>query len=369
MAYSQWYLLSEKGFEHGAIKRYIKLGGKTKWERYPLKNYKSLTKAETLALIRRLNATHQARREEAEARYVFNHAYINTRSLDKFEAFLSTRANDSGHVSNTMNMLRLYCFEFFIVEKKLPDPNLWYKEEAAWGNWLLRKKLSVSTLKRVVSLANALMTFLARRVYPEMPNPRELEPIGRNKLKKRKLSEPEHKREKYISAQKWEEILSWFKVNQPSLVPNIILCKVFGLRINEVYGLTRGKLFKQHLLVDEQGDLVTGNIASTKKVTRRPVKTLDVRKVPYWNITAREAWEHIQALEPMSPFTADRKINKGLSLFGHKSHDLRRTFITDMRRLHDLKDVQLTAGHKDPKTTLGYDQDDRELSNQLADLD
>lgn len=147
-----------------------------------------------------------------------------------------------------------------------------------------------------------------------------------------------------------------------SLLPNVKLCYAFGLRINESLGFSRMKLLKESLLVDEQG----AGVKDGKLITRK-VKT-NARKVPYWNMDAKEAWALIQQIVPMHPNTLNKKVNKILTKLGHSSHDFRRTLITNAHRKHHWKDVQRAAGHTTHQMTMKYDQDDRQFSTELADL-
>jgi integrase len=54
-------------------------------------------------------------------------------------------------------------------------------------------------------------------------------------------------------------------------------------------------------------------------------------------------------------FMVDRRgAEAGIEHFS--PHDCRRTFISDLLDVTDLQDVQLLAGHRDPKTTMRYDR-------------
>lgn len=366
MLYSPWYLVPEKGFQHGSIKRYITDGGKRRWQRLPISQYRDLGKADVEALLRRLNATHVSRKIAAESRYDLDHAYINVLSLTKFEEYISSKANSRNHIYSAIHLLTTYAIEFFVIKEKLPDPYEWFRKETEWGQWLLRKDLSAATIRRIVSTTNRFTRFLSTRLYPEMKNPRVLEPLGKNKLKK--LEPTIDKTKGYITNDRFVEIIDDLEQNDPGLIPHATLCYKLGLRIAESQGLTKEKFYKTHVLVDEQGDKVIG-VLDSKRVTRRKVKTLDVRKVPYWYISGKEAWGLVKKMEPMHPDTLTRRLNERLTQYGLTSHDFRRTFITNAMRDYHWRDVQKAVGHKDVRTTMGYARDDRGLDDEKLDLD
>lgn len=366
--WSRWYVVKEKnrgGVEQDRIKRYRRVDGKIKWERYPAQNYKDMKPEEIESLLRRLNASFETEKKLAEERYNFHHAYINIHSLSKFEKHLKKQTTVRGSAEYPITILQKYVFEYFIIKNDLADPSKWHLKEDDWGEWLLEQDLSPAVLKRIVSTTNRFLKFLTHKVYPEMPTPRKLEPIGRAKFQEinyRRKKTGENAETKYIPKEIYNKILKAFEKEDPSLLPNIKLCYAFGLRINETLGFSREKLLKDSLLVDEQG-------AESKngQFQKRKVKT-NARKVPYWNMTAKEAWALIQAIVPMHPNTLNKKVNKILEKFGHSSHDLRRTFITNAHREHHWKDVQHAAGHTTHQMTMKYDQDDRQFSTELADL-
>ncbi|PWU20751.1 MAG: hypothetical protein C5B49_03775 [Bdellovibrio sp.] len=207
-------------------------------------------------------------------------------------------------------------------------------------------------------------------MYPEMTTPRKLEPFGRADYKaidKQRGNE----RTKFIKPDVWDKILETVKNEKkgdPEIVPNLLLCYSFGFRINETLGLTKDKFFADFVLVDEQGGNVVDN-GGDRELTRVEVKTTE-RQVPYWNMTAKEAWALVKQIKVMHPHTLTKRVNEVLGGFGHKSHDLRRTFITNaFRSGKHWKDVQRAAGHKDVRTTMAYDQDDRGFRHKKADLD
>jgi hypothetical protein len=370
---SRWYLLADGKYDNGTpilkIKRYRMINGKKKWERYPAKEYKGMSRDELDALLRRLNASYIVEKKQAEERYDFDHAYINKHSLERFERFLDKQANDKNHKSTILQQLNDYVFEFFVLQSKIPDPSKWHSKDDEWGDFLLTLELAPSTIKRIVGTANRFNKFLTDLVYPEMPTPRKLDPIGKAKLDKleRNRARVQGIKTRYIKDAVWEKILKHAanaEEGDPEIIPAMKLCRAFGFRISETLGLSKDKFLENEVLVDEQGDRVVDG-----EVTRRDVKT-NARRVPYWNLTAQEAWDLVKQMPVCHPDTLTKRVNAVLSKFGHTSHDFRRTFITNsFRTAPHWKDVQRAAGHTDPRVTFGYDQDSRELSEKKAKLD
>jgi len=366
--WSKWYVVKEKnrkGLERNCIKRYRKLNGKIKWERYPAQHYKNMNEGDLKSLLRRLNASFETQKKLAEARYNFHHAFININSLSAFEKHLKKQTTVKASATYPMAVLQKYTFDFFIIKHDLADPSKWHLKEDDWGEWLLELDLSVAVLKRIVSTTNRFLKFLTQKIYPEMPTPRKLEPIGRAKFSEinyRRKKSGKDEESKFIPADVYKKILKTVEEENASLLPNVKLCYAFGLRIGESLGFSRMKLLKDSLLVDEQG----AGVKDGKIITRK-VKT-NARRVPYWNMTDKEAWELIKQIVPMHPSTLNKKLNKILAKFRHSSHDFRRTFITNAHRKFHWKDVQRAAGHTTHQMTMKYDQDDRQFSTELADL-
>jgi integrase len=366
--WSKWYLVWDKsraGTPIAKIRRYTTIDGKTTWDRYPSKEYSHLDESQVESLMRRLNASFEIDRQAAEARYVFDHTYVNPISLAKFEANLRKQITEEEGVLRVLQRLNDYVFEFFILQCKLPDPSRWHLKEDEWGEFLLAQDLSASTIRFIIATANRFNNFIVQKMYPEMTAPRKLDPIGPNVLKgiteaRDKLSKHQSK---LISEQVFQKIIETAKKKHPEVIPNIMLCKGFGFRISETLGFSKDKFLKDSVIVNEQGSRVVDG-----EILKKSVKTF-TRRVPYWNMTAKEAWSWVQQVQVMHPKTLMTKVNECLAPYGHTSHDFRRTFITNSFRKAHWKDVMKAAGHVDVRTTMGYDQDDRNLSEELADLD
>jgi integrase len=361
--WSQWYKINDKALRCGfSIRRYRTVNGKTKWERVPAHKYKKLSADEVDTLIRQMNATHEVKMREHVERFNFDHAYVNARSIAKFGEYLSSRINDQNHITSTLSFLSDYVFSFFINEKKIPDPSLWHTASVEWGEWLLKKKLNPTTVIKIVNTANRFTSFLQEYVYTDMPSVRKLSPIGRNKI--RLLKAKAKAQPRFMDDESWNKCLEWFKINDPSVLPNVLLCEAYGLRLSESQGLDKSKFYKEYVIIDEQGDRIKFG-----KFVKRKTKTIDARKVPHWNVDPKTAWEWVKDIKPIHPDTLNRRVNAGLHALGFTSHDMRRRFVTKALRKYQPRDVQAACGHRNIMTTMGYAQDDRHLSDELADLD
>lgn len=361
--YSKWYKVPDNSNARGfAVRRYLKVDGKTKWQRYPAKKLKGMTDDEVSTLINQLNATHSSIIAARDERFNYTLAFINQHSLTRFESFLASQSNDPAHVRAMLSYLNDHVFAFFIQHKKITDPWQWHLASVEWGNWLIAKGLGPRTIKQIVAVANRFTNFLQEKVYTEMPLARKLEPIGRTKLKRMLLNYPSAG--KFIDDDAWKKCVDWFKRNDPDVLPNLLLSEWYGLRLSESQGLSKSKFFNSYLLISEQGDKLSLN-----KIVLKPTKTSDTRKVPHWNVDPKKAWEQVKLIKVMHPDTLNRRINEGLRVFGFGSHDMRRRFITKALRKYNPREVQQAAGHKSIMTTMGYAQDDRQMQDQMMDLD
>lgn len=353
---SKWYVIkSNAGIR---VRRYSIIGGKTKWERYPKESYSGMTVPEVEAFVKRLNVTAQVREDEARVRYDFDHAFINVRIKALFQDSIENNASGPGWVTSVIHHLDAYVLEFFVIQRKTPDPKGWLKLEEDWGKWLVAKGLSKSSYRTIIQTANRFIKLLHRHYGDEVPL-FMLVPIGKRKLDHmvaaKKLKHGERK--KFISKTDFNRII---KATRPKIHPNIYLAYHFGLRAAETFGVTTDDVYKEFLHVPRQLHLI--NPGPQYGV----LKGKTVRDIPYWQSSPKDVYELIQTRELFHPdtlsdwFTQDMK-KAGMSF---QFHDLRRTWITNAVRLHNPFDVQRAAGHVDFKTTQGYIQDDREMKRE-----
>lgn len=352
MLWSKWYLIN-----NNSIRRYRKIGKKTQWERYPKEKYAHMSPQELESFLRRLNADQEIKAREAKERYNFDHSYWNQSKQEAFYKYLVSNANSKAHIQGHFSVFQRYVLYYFITVAKLPHPNHWIKKEAEWGEWLLKKKLSANSIKRIKQVANRSTRFLAKH-YPGEVNPIILEPVGKKKLNFIKLHEPNHKRFKFVDEAMYLRI---YKAASDEIKPYIFFGYRFGLRISEVYPVTPKSIFKGYLSIEQQ------LVSIEPRVVYGPLKNRQVRKVPYWFTTPAEAYSEAIKIKLMHPHTVSRKfveMLKELEL-SFQFHDLRRSFITKAVRVHNIVDVQRAAGHYDIKTTMVYVQDDRKMDDEL----
>jgi integrase len=358
LGFSKWYKWGfyKQGDGTFIIRRYRLINGKKQWESYPRDKYRDFNTDEIQALLRRLNTSLEIAQQEALARYDFDHAFINSSTLNKFENYLKTKANSRGHIKTLMANLKDYTLKYYIHTLKLPDPNFWKKNESGFGHYLLNTKISSGYIKRIIQTTNRFIRFL-HEMYPEEVRLYELDPISNNVLKNKALESPNKTRKKFISDKDFEIIC---RDVDRKLLPAIKLAYFFGLRRAEVLGLNPDDVYEEFLNVERQ--LVKLNPTPYHD----PVKSQEKRDVPFWFCSNEEAYNLINNIIVMHPDTLSREFDKEMKRleYSYQFHDLRRTFITRALRKYHYLDVKLAAGHSDLETTNKYIQDDREMQRK-----
>lgn len=354
--WSKWGLSLNK--DGPSIRRYRKLAGRVQWERYPKDKYRALAQADLEALVRRLNASLEAEEIAARARFIYDHAYVNTTNLERFEAILLRKSKGVRWPRDVMFMLHNYVFAYFIQEKKLADPKLWKQFDDQWAIWLKAKrpvqskskgkmKLSGKSLKLIVQAANQYLSFLEDKIYIG-DQIGKLKPFVKGELTK--LGQTDEGRFKYISSTDWKRVIAVLSNEAPEVVIPAKLCYLFGLRSSESLSLRVSDVRNNYLLVERQL-FKLDSVVSTKNF--KP------RKVPYWKTTAKEAYELISKLQPMHPSTFQAKFNQTMAeaKLDFKTHDMRRTFITDAldNGINPFA-VKEAVGHSEFNTTMKYYQ-------------
>jgi integrase len=96
------------------------------------------------------------------------------------------------------------------------------------------------------------------------------------------------------------------------------------------------------------------------------LKTIDTRQSEYWNIGPATTYKLIKEMKLFNPDSLTSMFDKEMKRlwFAFQFHDLRRSFITNALRRKHYRDVQLTVGHKQIKTTERYAQDDRDFNRK-----
>lgn len=369
--WSKYYKAKDSANRSGfVIRRYKKEEGKTKWDRFPAKDYAHLSEDEINKLVNRLNASYVSAENAAKDRYKFDHAFINTVVLEKYEVELMSCMERPTVVTN-LTWLNGYIFEYFVLQKKISDPSQWHKLAAEWGEWLLGNhkdekgrnyKLSIKTVIMIIQSANKFLTFLSdKQFYDELGAIRMLKPLGKGKIKTLKAKAPKPADKPYLSREIFQQICKENPDNR--VIPNLKFQRLYGQRIAETLANKPNKFFKGYLVIDEQGTRLKND--GTVKVG--PVKTRDIRKVPHWFVDPKEARSWCELIVPMHPSTLKQEMNELLGKYGFTSHDNRAGFLTDAIDKKGLNEAQLAAGHKDPRTTMGYQRDKRSLDDELLD--
>lgn len=368
--WSKYYKVKDSANRSGVvIRRYKKVDGKVVWDRFPAKDYAHLSQDEIDKLLNRLNASFVSQENIAKERYKFDHAYLNPLVMEAYEKELNSCMERPQVVTN-LTWLNCYGFEFFVLKLKISDPSLWYKKSADWGEWLQGKfkdekgrpyTLSISTIIQVVQSVNKFLTFLSdKQFYEEMGAIRLLKPLGRAKIKTLKANTIQATDKPYLSMEIFNKICKENPDNR--VLPNLKLQRKYGLRIAETLGSKKDKFRKGYLIVDEQGAGV-----KLGKIVTKPVKTRELRKVPHWFADPKEMRDQIDLIIPMHPSTLKEEMNDLLAKYGFTSHDNRAAWITDALDEHKPSEVQLAAGHKDIRTTMGYKRDKRNLDDDVLD--
>ena len=350
----KWGLVVKAGVTH--IRRYRKVAGKIEWEFYPKDKFRDYTPDEIKTLLNRLNSSRLIEEQQAAARYDFDYSYINRKSIEGFEASLSNKIEAKDYIVNIMSMLNDFTFKFFIRTLKVPDPNHWLRYEDKFASFLMKEKKSVSYLKRIIQVTNRFLKYLHRT------NPDEVRLIILDPLSKMKLQSLKAKnsidREKYITSDQYKKILK--EVDDKTILPAIEIAYHFGLRIAEVLGLEVDDVFEDCLDVKRQ------LIKLTPIKYTGPLKNKIKRSVPYWFASPEDVYNWIESLPQIHHDTLSDRFKAQMDRLNlpFQFHDLRRTFITNALRKYNSRDVQLSAGHSDLRTTMLYAQDDRQLQRK-----
>lgn len=357
--WSRWGLSKNK--DGLSIRRYKSVAGKIKWERYPKEKYRNLNEQDVEALVRRLNASEIANEISAKKRFIYDHAYVNKKNLERFEEILIRKSKDHKWPRSVMNYLHNYVFEYFVKDQRLADPKLWSQFDDRWALWLKNKtpisktkhkktRLSGSSLKQIVNSANQYLAFLEDKIYVG-ESIRRLKPFVRGELDK--MESDSGLRFKYISDLDWEKICAAIDNHAPIIKPLVILCYSFGLRASESLALSLSNIRNNYLLID-------GQLTRLGSVSRP--KNYKSRKVPYWCISPYLTYETITKIKPMHPHTFVRLFSDVMKKSGldFKTHDLRRTFITKALDSGKIPfEVKEAVGHSEFSTTMIYYQRDK----------
>lgn len=332
-----------------------------KYQRLPIAKYKRIreSEAELEELVKRLNAP-----VDAKAKVDFKHAFISVPLLETYQEFLANQIPSPEGARQEFSYLRRYFLNYFIGKLDLMNPLDWHKvHETKWASYLLGKDCpaAAKTKRDIVIAANRFMKWLHKQRPEEVP-PLEFTPITKAKYKEleaRRELDGKVKERGFIPDHDWQKIR---KKLPKDIEPFVLLSYHYGLRRSEVLGLEPGDVKKGHLTVQRQLSAIH------PKPLFKPLKGRSARRVLHWNARAAEAYTWIvegqRRLSHPSTLTHRwAELMKSLDM-SYDFHDLRHTFITKALRDHKARDVQLAAGHRDIRTTMGYAHDDRDLSDE-----
>lgn len=345
--------IHKNGFKR--IRRYRLVNGKKVWESYPHEKFKDYSDDEIKTLINRLNATRMIEERKAAVRYDFDFSYINKKTIEGFEASLRNRTDSRDHIVNLMGALRNYTLKFFIHSLKVPDPNHWLRHEDQYSAFLLKQKKSVSHLKMIVQVTNRFLKYL-HRTHPNEIAMVILDPLSKVKVRAL-IASSINDREKYIHEDHFFKII---KGIDKSILPAVQLAYYFGLRVSEVLGLAIDDIYEDCLDIKRQ----LTHLKPFRKTG--PLKNRKTRSILYWFANAEDVYQWVMKLPTMHPDTLSDKFKEEMHKLKlpYQFHDLRRTFITNALRKYHPRDVQLSVGHSDLRTTMAYAQDDRLLQRK-----
>ena len=377
--FGMYFMTKEnKGTENVFIirRRVILPDGRVVQPRYPTTKYTHLkTEEEIKKFVERLNGRENRRAiKEIQTKL----AFLPTVLMEEFRETLQAEIPNEKDSKLLYQNLHRYCLSFFVDKMGLKDPIEWKSNETKWGLALLNElatsdsklrifpkenKKAAKTIRGIIQVANRFLAFLHKKMPQEIPFIK-LEPISKAKFKHYKAELELQKSAdigRFIPDQDWEIIKNNLT---DSLAPFVLMAYYYGLRRSETLGLELADIRKGYLSVERQ----LQSVSRSDKVFK-PLKNRNKRQTPHWFLGPDEAFIIIKDMENriMHPDTLGRAFAAlMLSLnLPYEMHDLRRTFITKALRKHNAVDVQHAVGHGDIRTTMSYQQDDREMDNDV----
>lgn len=328
-------------------------------DRLPVSQYEHIRDDEEKLreYVKRLNAP-----LTAKTKVDFKHAFINDDLIESYREFLHTRIRTVSVVTTNVNYLKEHFLKYFIGKLDLMNPQDWVEIDAQtkWAGYLLNSKTirAAKTKRDVVIEANRFMGWLSEK------RPKELRFKKMEPLTKKRLDSIDAERELRGETQtrKMIQDSDWKTIRKG--IPKHIRAQVFlgyhyGLRLAETLGGLPGDVKKGYLSVDRQ--LRKLGVHGILKGKMR-------RKVNHWFSEAKDAYGWVAEVQGnlMHPATLSGEWRTYMDSIGmdYDFHDLRHTFITKATRLHNIRDVQLAAGHKHISTTMAYLHDDRTLEDE-----
>lgn len=361
-----WKLYREK--QKGGVTRFvIKRWNGAQPIRLPTNKYELIrnNEEELKKLVLRLNNT-LPKGQRVRELIAINHAFISPDLLEEYRQLLLIQVPTRDRALTEFYYLVTYFLNFFINDMRLANPLEWHiHHKTVWAQYLASKKVpkSASAKKTIVSAANRFMIFLHEKRPTEVP-PLKFVPLTKAKYKeleaRRKMSGDARQR-KYIPD---SDVQTIRKNLTDELMPFFELALNYGLRRSETLGLKPEDVRRGYLSLERQ--LVA---YKPLNVVYGPLKGREYRKVPHWTCAPHDAIQWIlssykQRVHPDTLSDRWALFMRTLRL-EYDFHDLRHTWITNMIRKHNPRDVQMGAGHKNLQTTMGYLHDDRNMDDEV----
>lgn len=322
-------------------------------QRHPHIKYRHLkTKEDIQKYVDRINGRENRRAiKEIQGKL----AFIPNDLLQDFREELQVNIPNQKDSKYLYQLLHKHCLSFFVDQLKLKDPLEWKENESKWGAYLISTKLSPKSIKTITQVGNRFLSFVHKKFPREIPL-LKLEPLSKARIKALKAERKNKDFGQFIKDDHWRLI----EKNLPDRIkPFVLLGYYYGLRRAESLAIELEDLRKGYLSVERQ--LISTNKDSFKT---KPLKSKKIRKTPHWFIKPDRVYQIIANIDyRLHPDTLGvewSKLMDKLSL-DYALHDLRRTFITKALRAHAPVDVQHAVGHSDIRTTMQYQQDDRNL--------
>lgn len=363
---SNFYLVKEGS--KLAIRQMVVENGYRRQIRYSRKKYSHITQNRE-ALQKFCDQLNYGVDLENQRRTEYQTAFIPAELMEAFAAQLQNEIpnrKDFRYIHNTV--LKKYFLGFFIGQLGILDPKEWIKKQALWGQALtghsrhsiFTGRKSAKTVKTIIQTANRFMAFLHAQRPFDYP-PIKFKPFSVSYLKSLKAEATGEKIGHYISEADWKAI---DRKLPRDIGPFIRLMYHYGLRRAEALGFdSTDAIRKAYLDVRKQLRAYNG------KAEYKILKDKEQRRTPHW--FCKPARAHAWVLEgieaKMHPDTLSVRFDEFMEALGlsYKTHDLRRTFITNALRMQHPRDVQLAVGHSSLETTMAYAQDDRDLGDEI----
>lgn len=365
--WSRWFLIKSK--TGWSIRRSCEIDGKRKWQRLPKEKYAHLNSETDLnILLRQLNLRYETELAKAREAYEIRHAFISQKILDDFKDHLHAQIptkRTAGYLYTSLRNGLLW----FITVNGIVDPVDWKKNEDKWGLALLSKlegeakiweePAHPDTISKQIQVMNRFLAFLHKRIPEQIPAI-TLDPISKAQLRLYKAEwNEDYNPGKFIPQEDW---LIIERDISAKLKPFLQLAYYYGLRRSEALAIDRDCIRSGHLKITRQLESMTDG-----KPGYGPLKNRKPRKVEYWFSTAEQTFEIVQKIQvTLHPDTFSHVFADEMKRLkmDYSIHDFRRTFITRaFRSGKSARDIQLSVGHSDLKTTMRYAQDDRELGD------